>query len=548
MYAAHFGLRDNPFAITPDPGFLFLSPQHQEALAHLLYGTGEDGGFVALTGEVGTGKTTLIRALLEQRLNDVDVALCLNPRLTVLELLGVICDELNVDYPRDSPTLKPLLDALNAHLLDAHARGRRTVLIIDEAQNLDRSVLEQVRLLTNLETRRHKLLRIILAGQPELGRLLAREDLRQLNQRITARYHLPPLSRKETAAYIIHRLRVAGGRDGLFTPAALRAAYRLSRGIPRLINILCDRALLGAYSLGRTRVDAAILRRAARETLPAPAVRRLRFWLPAAALVGTAALALGLQLPRPAPTPAPEAPAVETPAVEAPAVAAPAVAAPAVEAPATTPQEPTDPLAVLWEHSRFDNPMARLLAAWGEHLPPATDAAPCDAVKTVGLACLTGAGDWAELRRYDRPALLRLHGPDGPRQVLLRILTDTTATLETGAGLLELPRDRLAPLWNGEYLLLWRPEVGVTLINPASRGAVVAWLYQRLAMADGTPTPEPPPQTVDERLLTRIQRFQQAHGLTPDGLVGPRTLPLLNNLAPTPGTPLLSPPRTAGLE
>jgi len=222
---------------------------------------------VQLTGEVGTGKTTLVRTLLEQQLDHVDIALCLNPRLTVEELVATICDELGVAYPREHHTLKPLLDALNEHLLRTHAAGRRTVLIVDEAQNLSREVLEQVRLLTNLETAKHKLLRIILVGQPELRSLLARPDLRQLSQRITARYHLSPLDREETAAYIGHRLRVADGRGELFTGDALRAVYRCSGGIPRLINVICDRALLGAYGQGARQVDAKRVRQAAREAL-----------------------------------------------------------------------------------------------------------------------------------------------------------------------------------------------------------------------------------------------------------------------------------------
>lgn len=289
MYAAHFGLREPPFAITPNPAYVYLSRHHQEGLAHLLYGAGEEGGFVQLTGEVGTGKTTLVRTLLEQRLEHVDIALCLNPQLTVEDLLETICDELGALRPHrraaasafqdtmdllnstitaaKSDSLKPLLDALNAHLLRAHAAGRRTVLIIDEAQHLSREVLEQLRLLTNLETTRHKLLRIILVGQPELRDMLARADLRQLAQRITARYHLPPLTRREAAAYIRHRLYIAGGRDDLFTSGAQRTVYRYARGIPRLINVICDRALLGAYAQGMQRVTTRQVRQAAREAL-----------------------------------------------------------------------------------------------------------------------------------------------------------------------------------------------------------------------------------------------------------------------------------------
>ena len=300
MYQTYFGLRDHPFSITPDPSYLYLSSPHQEALAHLLYGTHEDGGFVQLTGEVGTGKTTLIRSLLAQHLENIDVALCLNPKLTVQEFVASICDELNVDYPSDSNSLKPLLDALNTHLLKSHAQGRQTVLIIDEAQNLSRDVLEQIRLLTNLETHRHKLLRIILVGQPELQQLLDRADLRQLAQRITARYHLPSLNRQETVAYIDHRLSVAGSSaKRLFSGAALHLIYRRSGGIPRLINVICDRSLLGAYVRGRQYVDRSILNQAAREVLPEKVSQRAfappPWWTLASALALALAVGLGIR-------------------------------------------------------------------------------------------------------------------------------------------------------------------------------------------------------------------------------------------------------------
>ena len=268
MYRRFFGFRGKPFSIAPDPRFLYLSDRHREALAHLLFGLGEGGGFVQLTGEVGTGKTTLCRALLEQLPENVDVVLVFNPRVDAFELVKGICDELGLDYPEGTTSLKALVDTLNAHLIDAHARGRRTVLLIDEAQNLDRDVLEQIRLLTNLETSEEKLLQILLIGQPELRELLARDDLRQLAQRITARYHLDPLSLEETRAYIQHRLRVCQGRIDIFTPQAIELVYRLSGGIPRLINILCDRALLGAYVEETRQVGPEIVRRAAAEVLP----------------------------------------------------------------------------------------------------------------------------------------------------------------------------------------------------------------------------------------------------------------------------------------
>ena len=200
MYTSFFGLNENPFSITPDPRYLFLSERHAEALAHLVYGVTESGGFMQLTGEVGTGKTTLVRTLLSNRMpENADVAVVLNPQLSPLEFLETICEELGIAVVEDRGSSKALIDRLNRHLLTAHADGRRTILVVDEAQNLSRDVLEQVRLLTNLETSKQKLLQIVLIGQPELRDLLARNDLRQLTQRITGRYHLAPLSRNETS-------------------------------------------------------------------------------------------------------------------------------------------------------------------------------------------------------------------------------------------------------------------------------------------------------------------------------------------------------------
>ena len=284
MYTSQFGLTEAPFSLTPNPRYLYMSERHREGLAHLLYGIRQPGGFVQLTGEVGTGKTTLCRCLLEQLPPEVDIALILNPRLSVVEFLAAACDELHVVYPAAAePSVKVLVDALHGYLLRAHAQGRRTVLIIDEAQNLDAEVLEQIRLLTNLETPTEKLLQIILIGQPELMRLLERQDLRQLAQRITARYHLLPFSARDTYAYVRHRLKVAGGNEALFTRAALWWVRWSSGGVPRVINVLCDRALLGAYAHDRRRVGAATVRRAAREVWkPAAEGRRagrLGWWL-----------------------------------------------------------------------------------------------------------------------------------------------------------------------------------------------------------------------------------------------------------------------------
>src|SRR5262245_29297571 len=289
MYTQYFRLKEPPFSITPDPRYLYLSPGHRDALAHLLFGVGEGGGFVQLTGEVGTGKTTLCRCLLEQLPPGVNVALILNPRLTGFELLAAVCDELRIAYPPSTTSRKVLVDLLSRHLLDAHARGERTALIIDEAQALAPEVLEEIRLLTNLETPTRKLLQIILIGQPELIRLLEREDLRQLAQRVTARYHLVPFGLADTRTYLRHRLEVAGAKGEVFTDGAVREVHRAAGGIPRLINSICDRALLGAYTEDRKQVGLATVRRAASEVLGRPLKRRWGRpwqWVGAAVLVG----------------------------------------------------------------------------------------------------------------------------------------------------------------------------------------------------------------------------------------------------------------------
>src|SRR5215510_3374103 len=305
MYASFFGLNEKPFSITPDPRFLFLSERHAEALAHLVYGVNEAGGFIQLTGEVGTGKTTVVRSLLAQAPKHAEIALILNPRMTPAEFLLAICEELGIKVEeRSEDSLKDLVDLLSLHLLKAHSEGKRIVLVVDEAQNLAAEVLEQVRLLTNLETETQKLLQIILIGQPELRELLGRTELRQLAQRITGRYHLAPLSAEETSAYVRHLLLVAGATREIFSNGALREVRRLSGGVPRLINIICDRALLGAFTEDRHLVSASVVRRAAGEVFG----RSIQpGWLPWAAGSAVAALAVvsaALLLPRLLPQPA----------------------------------------------------------------------------------------------------------------------------------------------------------------------------------------------------------------------------------------------------
>lgn len=502
-----------------------MSERHQEGLAHLLFGISSDsGGFIALTGEVGTGKTTLCRCLLQQLPEQVEIALIFNPKLNAIELLAAICDELGIAYPQATDSLKHLVDALNRHLLAAHARGRRTVLLIDEAQNLSLEVLEQIRLLTNLETTKAKLLQIILVGQPELKQLLERQELRQLNQRITARYHLLPLSFAETKAYIRHRLTLSQGDPGLFTPGAIRRIYRKSRGIPRLINILCDRALLGAYANQQKTVDAKTVDKAAQETLPSAknrSVFRVAVW----ALVMLAIVGYSFNLHRPVHNKLILSGRLPQPPSEP--------AAPPIEAKATQPglsSLPADAglsLAVA---------TAKLLALW--HKPvPASGAADCDNAVASGLQCLFDKTDWQSLIALDRPAVLELTVATGGKRYLLLTGIDNDRAIIQAHETFSLPILELLKHWHGYYLVLWQPpKPGVTEIKPGEHSANVLWLRQQLhAEGSGKAT-----DWFDDDLRKHLSVFQQQHHLVADGLAGGRTLIHLGNLAGAPDSPKLT--------
>lgn len=518
-----------PFSITPDPTYLYMSARHQEALGHLLYGTGQYGGFVQLTGEVGTGKTTIIRTLLSQKMPDVDVAMIHNPRQNEQEFVQSICDELHIKYAKRGLTLKTLVDALNQHLLETHAAKRRTVLIIDEAQQLHPDVLEQVRLLTNLETHKEKLLRIMLVGQPELATLLARDDLRQLAQRITARYHLMPLEEVETREYITHRLRVAGCPFELFQLDALRQVHRYARGIPRLINIICDRALLGAYSKGLRNISADMVKQAALEAVetkaPAePSSARWMMWLNRAEMV-LAPLAIILVCvlayqvfkgPKPAAT---------TMAAAAPVTAPAAVVAPA-KPPVATRAAPVQPVSLSPIQAAQPLPVVigRLVKLWDPNFRVTGIETICRTLRKQQLECFKDNGDWTELVALNHPAILTLQAADGvEHHVLLRQLSTTDATLDTATGPQKFSRATLTALWNGEYLLLWRRQTDALNIGPATQGESVQWLRRRLAEVTGKKINTDSPR-FDNALRDEIVNFQALHQLEKTGAAGPRTL------------------------
>jgi len=541
MYAQYFGLSERPFSLAPDPRYLYLSDVHREALAHLLYGIGEGGSFVVLTGEVGTGKTTVCRALLEQLPVDVDVAMIFNPRLTSVEMVSLVCDELQIQYPAGTTSLKVLVDALSRALLDAHARGRRTVLIIDEAQNLSSRVLEEIRLLTNLETTKEKLLQVILIGQPELADHLARPNLRQLAQRVTARYHLRPFTEAETHRYVQHRMEIAGQRQPIFTRLSVRTAHRLSRGIPRLLNTICDRALLGAYATGQTRVKEQIVRRAAKEVMGRRSLRRP--WILGAAtaavvvvLGGTLALlaSRGLSSMGAWPPFLTWSLRAQTPTPGS------AVAATAVEPPKG---EPTlalilgDPSITADRASAF----ATLYRLWQLDAPTGPADLGCEFGRRAGLRCLSRTGTWTVLRRLNLPAVLELTTPDGAKHyVVVSELDGDRATLRVGERRLTLPTAEIERFWDGPFVMVWKaPLTGPLPLQPGIRSRDVVWLREKLAAIDGTSSAADG-ALYDDELKKRVATFQQSESLTPDGIAGEETLVRLTAAPPGGSTPSLT--------
>ncbi|HUO83461.1 MAG TPA: AAA family ATPase [Gammaproteobacteria bacterium] len=544
MYTSFFGLKERPFAITPNPRYLFMSERHADALAHLLYGVTESDGFIQLTGEVGTGKTTLIRSLLEQLPEHVEVALILNSRLSPNEFLVAICEELRIAVPADRDSVKALVDALNAHLLAAHAHGRRVVLIVDEAQNLTADVLEQVRLLTNLETDRQKLLQIILIGQPELRQVLDRNDLRQLAQRITGRFHLEPLTPEETRGYVRHRLRVAGAAADIFTPQALREVHRLAGGVPRIINVICDRALLGAYARELRTVSPALARTAAGEVYGrrlAPAWRR---WM-TSGLVAAGACVLALGLWRIGESigsqHAVRRAGGDTSAARA--VADETHNAPAAKSMSSAVSDEPRLQALLEDHiaaTGTDAAFTTLFDLWDIEFRPEGGRA-CAQAAEAGLSCVVERGSWGDLQHLRRPAILTLTDDAGVQyQVVLTGIGDEYARLDFGGRSHNVRIGSLSRYWFGDYLLVWRPQTErVRALTVGMRGADVVWLRDSLAALQGRDADPAQPELFDEGLAARVRDFQRSRRLKVDGIAGVRTQILLNGELDPPGTPRL---------
>ncbi len=459
MYKNYFGFTDIPFSIAPDPRYLYLSDQHKDALAHLLYGVSEHGGFVLLTGEVGTGKTTICRCLLQQIPGDCEVAYIVNPRQTVVELLQSICDELGIYYFYEDQGTSYLVDLINEYLLESHSKGHNTILIIDEAQNLEAEVLEQLRLLTNLETNEKKLLQLILLGQPELNELLDRQDLRQLAQRITARYHLQNLTLDEAERYITHRLTVAGYSGELFPKATLKLIYQASGGIPRLINVICDRCLLGVYSANGRSVEVKIAKQAiaeikgkGRKRKDSSAPRWLWPMLGSMAIVG-ALLAGYFLLPQDL-----------------------------VQMPATV---STNPAPVAEKEQDKQAParpnvlLKQLAALHGSPLGTEISGEPCKALHDTPLACVNSKGTLDEFLRLGEPAVVELQQDnDAVEWVLLEPAGDEEFKLtRVDSSPVRASKATLSASWKGSYRWMWEPPQGFRKsVSLGEDDRFVAWL------------------------------------------------------------------------
>ncbi len=492
MYERFFGLADTPFRLTPDPRYLFLSPKHAEALAHLKLGLRESSGFVCITGDVGTGKTTLLRAFLAGLGPETATAYIFNPPLSALELLKTINGELGLFAATRSR--KKLVDALNRHLLAQREAGRRSIVIIDEAQALSIDVLEQLRLLSNLETTTEKLLRIVLAGQPQLRALLLHRELVQLNQRITLRWHMGPLSRRETVAYVLHRLRVAAGGDPpprIFTRPALRLVHRISRGVPRVVNMVAHRAMVVAFAAERRVVNAACVRQAYREIGALP--------LAAAARASPRRTA-----PPPAEEPAPPAPVVDP-------------------APPVTPADEVERrLASLDARASTRAAVGAILAVWHER--PLAGDEPVDLAHVAaarGLEDLPLVGNGSMLRLLDLPAILelRLPGADQPRAVALTGMSEGRAVLVVGGSPTPVDAAFLDRHWFGRAHVFWRDfETLGPAFGRESHGARVARLQMllgRIGAYGGKESGQFDPATEGAVLA-----FQRVRFLAVDGRVG----------------------------
>lgn len=544
MYQGHYGLKESPFSIAPDPRYLYLSARHREALAHLIYGVGAGGGFILLTGEVGTGKTTICRCLLEQLPENVRLAYVLNPRISAIELLQTLCDELRIAMPDASSSLKALTDVIAERLMENHRRGLNTVLMIDEAQQMSSEAMEQVRLLTNLETNEKKLLQIILIGQPELLARVAQPELRQLAQRITARFHLMPLSIEEVGAYVIHRLQVAGLERSPFTNAAIRALHRYAEGIPRVINTISERALLGGFARNREKIDERMIVQAAREVLGDIQFLRInkakirRHSLVAASVFAvTTAGALSWAF-----WPTPE---IHSSMVSNTVQNSAGAVSPQAELNGTAPPLellPPEASQVPSQRDIFSSEIAQILAGtepdrrgevsaknlmalWQLDFDSLRDGPLCPYAEANALRCESGFADMLQLLQYNVPVSIKLHSDEkGHFWVTWAAKRKDKAVLYVDHLEVEVPLEVLTRYWTGEYQLLWQTPPGYSRpLMEGMNGESIKWLTGALAIDRGEQIGAARTY-FDASVAEQVKHFQRTRGLTPDGIAGTQTV------------------------
>ncbi len=586
MYNEYFGFKESPFSIAPDPRYLYMTAQHRDALAHLVYGLNSEGGCILLTGEVGTGKTTICRCLLEQIPAEANVALVLNPKVNEIELLETICDELKIHYPDkeksdNNNSVKIYTDRIYNFLIENNRKNENTVLIIDEAQNLDSAVLEQLRLLTNLETDKRKLLQIIILGQPELLDILAKTEMRQLAQRITARYHLEPLTKNDIKAYVDHRLAIAGQNIKIFPEKSISLLYKLSKGIPRLINVICDRALLGAYVENQYTVSPRILKKAAKEVFGelknAESQQTNKHWLfPSAVIAGIAALSILLffNFKQPAanfdknllPVSAnqnakndgkmkPDDNTTSVIAIKTITAGAQtsrknkdnsiknnsyeiAIATPRANVSTSKISNNNLTLSakaqIVKDFEASLNTLPNSLSAsydilfnlWGGNYNSRSSLTGCKQAEKFSLLCLHKLGNLNSLKKLNRPAVLKMIAPNGePRYITVTKIHDDTATVYSGGKSFSITLNQLDQYWHGQFILLWKRPDGYSFpIKPGESGKIINWLHTLLNDSDNLVTGD----LYSYALSTKVRAFQKEHRLIADGIIGPITIIHLN--------------------
>ena len=584
MFGQFFNIDESVFSIAPNPKYLYLSRQHEEALAHLVYGVTRKGGFVCLTGDIGTGKTTICRTMFEQLPENTDIAFVINPKFSPLELLASICDELKISYSYFQPNVKEYVKKIHEYLIDAHAKGRNTVLVIDEAQNLSADTLEHVRALTNVETNEEKLLQIILIGQPELKDLLAKPELEQVNQRITARFHIGPLNLNETNHYISHRLSIAGATQTIFTKSNIKQIHRLSCGVPRLINILCDRILLGAYTLSQLNITSAIIKQSADEVFESKQTNRDRY--PRAlvaslfALLISGAVVFAYQNSKPNlienkitinATDADihtedkihennhdltyenddryivnEDNASEDKVINA-RVDRENSGHSINEVKPESYNDDSD-IAIYDEHetNSIENDFSKrglafqeIFRLWGIEYSNSSQE-PCEQAIAHNLYCFKSNGDIATLRKLNRPSVLKSSSTHfEPSYAALVSIEDDKAILSEKGNLYLTEISEIEANWSGEYEVLWRPIApGKKYIIPGAKGKAVQELDIQLAKVMGHDPLLSNPFIYSSQLEIQVKNFQISRKITADAIVGPITQIQIKNALGT-DTPYL---------